>query len=120
MKKLASVVILSSVLVMGLFAGSSFNFADAAHDGNPGKSQGCSKGEAKNNPHCDVGTSEPPLECVAGVESENNRDGDLYCNDVDFCPDDPVGDAGQSKGDLDGDGFPNGRDAHPCISSLHE
>jgi len=32
MKKLASVVILSSVLVMGIFAGSSFNFADAAHD----------------------------------------------------------------------------------------
>jgi len=58
------------------------------------------------------------IRMLSRVESENNVDGDLYCNDVDFCPEDAVGPNGQTKGDLDGDGTPNGKDSNPCVSSL--
>ena len=111
-------LLLSIVMVSGLFLSSIGVEAVFAEKGGEGKAQGDPKGcynengkDAEQNPNCVEGSgSGSGGEC----DQTDDFDGDGICDADDFCPSQKVGDAGQTRQDKDGDGVPNHDDGFPC------
>ena len=102
MKSLHLILVLFAIASM--FTSFGVYDVDATHNGN-GKAMGCSNGEAKNNPHCDV-TSQP--------STELDSDGDGIPDSEDPCPNDNYTHTVNGKPDHDGDGIADFRDKTPC------
>ena len=115
-------LLLSIVMVSGLFLSSIGVEAVFAEKGGEGKAQGYPKGcdnengkDAEQNPNCVEGSgSGSGGEC----DPTDDFDGDGICDAEDFCPSQPVGDAGQTRQDKDGDGVPNHDDGWPCNANV--
>ena len=118
-------LLLSIVMVSGLFLSSIGVEAVFAEKGGEGKAQGYPKGcdnengkDAEQNPNCVEGLGSSGGECDPTSSEFKDFDEDGICDAEDFCPKLPVGEGEQTRQDKDGDGVPNHDDGWPCNANV--
>ena len=117
-------LLLSIVMVSGLFLSSIGVEAVFAEKGGEGKAQGdpkgCYNGKGKDgganpqNPNCVEGSGSSGGECDPTSSEFKDFDEDGICDAEDFCPSSSIGEGEQTRQDKDGDGVPNHDDGFPC------
>ena len=105
MKSLHLILVLFSIASM--FTSFGVYDVDATHNGN-GKSMGCVKGTATNNPHC--GNDEPAPSSEECGDVPDDCDGDGIPDSKDACPYMNYTHTVNDKPDHDNDGIPDFKD----------